>query len=351
MENERIDYRKSTPEELYQARKIAIRMWKKQIPVAEIAEITGLSKNVVYITIRKYKANGIAALKPKKRGRSQGEKRTISPEQESAIIKMITEKNPDQLKMKCCLWTRNAVQQLIQEQYGITMPIRTVGEYLRRWGFTVQRPAKQAMNQKSEQVKEWLEETYPQIHAKAKKEGAEIFWGDETAVQNTSNYARGYAPKGQTPVLKVQTVKMHINMISAISNRGKVHFMFSADAMNADKLIDFMERLIKDAGHKVYLILDNLRVHHSKKATQWATDHSNQIALFYLPPYSPEYNPDEYLNHDLKQSIGAREQVKNSDELQVQADHFMSGIAHDGDHVKAYFEHPALEPYRKLDEE
>ncbi|MCD7920444.1 MAG: IS630 family transposase [Clostridiales bacterium] len=215
----------------------------------------------------------------------------------------------------------------------------------------MQRPAKQAINQKPEQVKEWLEETYLQIHAKAKKEGAEIFWGDETAVQNTSNYARGYAPKGQTPVLKVQTVKMHINMISAISNRGKVHFMFSADSMNADKLIDFMERLIKDAGRKVYLILDNLRVHHSKKATQWATDHSNQIALFYLPPYSPEYNPDEYLNHDLKQSIGTREQVKNANELQTQADHFMSGIAHDGDHVKAYFEHPALESYRKPDEE
>lgn len=108
---------------------------------------------------------------------------------------------------------------------------------------------------------------------------------------------------------------MHINMISAIINRGKLHFMFSADSINAVKLIDFMERLIKDAGRKVYLILDNLRVHHSRKATQWATAHNKQIALFYLPPYSPEYNPDEYLNHDMKQSIGAREQVKNVDEL------------------------------------
>lgn len=351
MESEHIDYRKCTPEELYQARKIVVKMWKKQIPVAEIAEITGLSPNVVYITIRKYKAKGLAALKPQKRGRSQGEKRTLSKEQESTLKKIITEKNPDQLKMKCCLWTRNAVQQLIKEKYGITMPIRTVGEYLRRWGFTVQRPAKQAMNQKPEQVREWLDNVYPEIHAQAKKEGAEIFWGDETAVQNTSNYARGYAPKGQTPVLKVQTTKMHINMISAISNRGKVHFMFSADSINAEKLIDFMERLVKDAGRKVYLILDNLRVHHSKKATQWATEHEEKIALFYLPPYSPEYNPDEYLNQDLKQSLGTREQVKNADELQSQASHFMSGLEKDNDHVKAYFDHPALEPYRKLDED
>ncbi len=261
---------------------------------------------------------------------------------------MITEKNPDQLRLKCCLWTRNAVQELIKEHYGITMPIRTVGEYLKRWGFTVQRPMKQAMNQKSEQVHEWLKNTYPSIHRSAKETGAEIFWGDETAIQNESNYARGYAPKGKTPVLKVQTVKMHINMISAISNQGKVHFMFSQESINSEKLIDFMERLIKDAGHKIYLILDNLRAHHSKAVTEWTEEHKEKIALFYLLPYSPEYNPDEYLNHDLKQSIGLREMVKDKEELQDRADEFMNGLASDTDHVKSYFDHPKLDDYNEI---
>ena len=184
-------------------------------------------------------------MKPQKRGRKSGEKRTLTPEQEQDIIKCITEKNPDQLKLKCCLWTRDAVQQLIKQRHGITMPIRTVGDYLKRWGFTVQRPMKQAMNQKPEQVQEWLKKEYPSIHEAAKKEGAEIFWGDETAVQNKSNYARGYAPKGQNPVLKVQSKKLHINMISAISNQGKIHFMFSDQSFNSERLIEFLERLIK----------------------------------------------------------------------------------------------------------
>ncbi|MDE5936587.1 MAG: transposase [Ruminococcus sp.] len=113
-----------------------------------------------------------------------------------------------------------------------------------------------------------------------------MFWGGETAIQNESNYARGYAPKGKTPVLKDQTMKMHINMISAISNRGKVHFIFSQKSINSEKLIDFMERLIKDTGHKIYLILGNLRAHHSKTVTTWIEEHKEQIALFYLPPYS-----------------------------------------------------------------
>lgn len=119
------------------------------------------------------------------------------------------------------------------------------------------------MNQKPKQVQEWLKTTYPSIHKAAKEEGAEIFWGDETAIQNESNYA----PKGKTSVLKVKTVKLHINMISAISNRGKIHFMFSQESIDSEKLIDFMERLIKDTGHKIYLILDNLRAHHSKVTT------------------------------------------------------------------------------------
>ncbi|MDE5936588.1 MAG: helix-turn-helix domain-containing protein [Ruminococcus sp.] len=120
---ERTDYKKCTPEVIYEARKIVIKMWKKGSPINELAEITGFSTNTIYITIRKYKANGMQALKPRKRGIKSGENRTLSPEQEKFIIKMITEKNPDQLWLKCCLWTRNAVQELIKEHYGITMSI------------------------------------------------------------------------------------------------------------------------------------------------------------------------------------------------------------------------------------
>lgn len=344
-EMERTDYRKCSPETLYETRKTVIRMWKKNKSVEEIAEATGMSTNVIYITIRKYKANGNSALRPKVRGRKQGERRTLSKDQETEIQKIIVDKNPDQLKMKCCLWDRKAVQELIEQKYGIVMPIRTVGEYLLRWGFTVQRPMKQAMNQKPEQIQKWLKEEYPAIHAAAKEEGAVIYWGDETAVQNVPNYARGYAPKGQTPVLKVQTVKMHINMISAISNQGHVRFMFSNDSIDADHLIEFMERLIKDVNRKIYLILDNLKAHHSKKTAAWVESHSDKIKLFYLPPYSPEYNPDEYLNHDLKESIGTKPQVKTKDELQSLADDFMGKLSCDHEHVQSYFEHPALDRY------
>ncbi len=163
-----------------------------------------------------------------------------------------------------------------------------------------------------------------------------------------ANYARGYAPKGQTPVLKVQATKMHINMLSAISSHGKVYFTFSKESINQDKLIDFFERLIKDVDHPIFMILDNLRAHHSKKVTAWVEEHRSQIRLFYLPPYSPEYNPDEYLNHDLKQSIGTQHQARTEPELQEQAETFMNELTKAPEHVQSYFDHPALAAYDKL---
>ena len=348
---ERTDYRKASPDVLYQMRKTVISMFKKKKPVEEIVEITGFCERTVRQTISDYKRGGMAALKPKTRGRKTGEKRTLTPEQEKEIVSIITDKNPDQLKMKCCLWTRDAVRQLIKEKYGIDMPVRTVGMYLQRWGFTVQRPAKQAIEQKPEAVQRWLKEEYPAIHAEAKKENAEIFWGDETAVQNVANYARGYSPKGHTPVLKMKAKKMHINMISAISNQGKLHFMFSQESINQQKLIEFLERLLKDIHRKVYIILDNLKVHHGKIVADWVEERKDQIRLFFLPSYSPEYNPDEYLNNDLKQSIGSQRQARTEADLQQSADAFMSTLADDHKHVQSYFDHPTLAPYRELESE
>lgn len=326
------DYRKVDPQAVYELKKVALRIRRKGKEVSEICEITGLADKTVRMTFDAYDAGGIDAIKPKKRGRKAGEKRTLNPEQEHEMISMLVDHDPAQFKLKGCLWTRDSVKELIKVKYGITMPNRTVGEYLHRWGFTVQRPAKRAINQKPEQVERWLEEEYPAIHRKAKAENAEIFWGDEAAVQN---------------VVKVQAKKMHINMISAISNRGELRFLLYSEAINSERLIGFMEALIKTAnGRKVYFILDNLRVHHSKQVSQWGEAHREEIALFYLPPYSPEYNPDEYLNNDLKQSIGTQAMVQNTQELEENTAAFMGRISEDPDHVKSYFDHPPLEKYK-----
>ena len=300
---EKFDGRKAKKEVQQALRDQVVRLRKQGKANKDIAEFLGMSPTRSSTIWQKYAKGGKKEIVLGIRGRRQGEKRSLADEQERHIQKLIVDRTPDQLKFPFALWTREALRQLIGRQYGIDMPIRTVGEYLKRWGFTPQKPVKRAQEQNPRAVEQWLENEYPRIAGAAKKEKAEIYWGDETGVQNEANRVRGYGPKGVTPVLKVTAKHAHIAMMSAITNEGKVRFMVYREAMTQEKLIVFMSRLIRDAGRKVYLILDNLKVHHGKRVTEWLQARKEQIAVFYLPSYSPELNPDEYLNGDLKHRV------------------------------------------------
>ena len=239
----------------------------------KIAEILDVSEMLVRSFKKQYAEGGLAALKPKKRGRSVGEKRILTSGQEKEIQKIIVDKDPMQLKFKECMWTKKNISELIFRKYRIKMKLSTLGYYLQRWGFSVQRPIKRAYKQDQEKIDKWLNETFPGITERANTEDAEIFFGDETNIQNTCNYMKGYAPKGKTPVVRTQAQKFKVNMLSAVSKRGKLRFVLYKENMDSDKLIDFMRRLVHDNAKKVFLILDNLRVHHSKKVQAWLENH------------------------------------------------------------------------------
>jgi len=177
---------------------------------------------------------------------------------------LIINKTPDQLKLTFALWTRQAVGEIIRLKFGIKMPIRTVGEYLKRWHFTPQKPLKRAYEQQPKAVKKWLDEEYPEIAQRAKKEGGEIHWGDETGIRSDSPHGRSYAPKGKTPVIRLSAKRCSLNLISTVTNQGKVRFMIYKETMNAEVLIKFMKQLIKGSYKKIGIV--NLRyilVHHS----------------------------------------------------------------------------------------
>lgn len=340
MENElKIEAKELSPEEQFKLRKRIVSLRKKGLSSYAVAEILDVSRRHVQSTWKKYQEDGIKAIGLRIMGRKKGAKRILTLSQEKEIQGIIIDKSPDQLKIKGCLWTRESIGELIKRKYKIALPLSTLGEYLRRWGFSVQRPVKRAYKQKPEQVEKWMSEEYPTIKEIAKAENGEIFWGDETGIQNESNYAKGYAPIGQTPVLRIETTKFKVNMMSAITNQGKLRFMLYKDNMNADKLIDFLKRLIKDSDKKVFLILDNLKVHHSKKVTEWLSNNKGKIEVFYLPSYSPEYNPDEYLNGDLKRNIGVKAQAHSVDDIEKSTRSFMKKLQLDKTHVKSYFKH------------
>jgi len=338
----KIDARKHSPQTQYELRKQVIRMRKQGHKNTAVAEAVGISASHASTIWQRYKKEGSAAIKMGQRGRQQGDQRALRTEQESEIQRFLIDRTPDQLKLSFALWTREAVKLLIKQRYGMHMPIRTVGEYLKRWGFTPQKPVKRAYEQNSQAVNRWLETQYPAIAAQAKKENAEIHWGDETGVQTDAYRVRGFAPKGNAPVVKLPAQKSSINMISSITNQGQMRFLMYRGTMNCQLLIKFMTRLIKDAGRKVFLVLDNLRSHHGKVVQEWLSAHKEAIEVFYLPSYSPELNPDEYLNGDLKLRVHSGLPARNQKELERKTKSFMQSIAKRPQHVQNYFKHPKV---------
>ena len=336
---EKENARKQTLEQLHERRKQVVRLHKKGIKVMQIVAMTGLSYPAVRACIDLFDAGGWSAIRPALRGRSRGVGRVLSQVQEDSIQRIIIDKRPEQLKMDFFLWSRAAVGQLIEQEYGLKLQVRSVGKYLTRWGFTPQKPIKRAYEQSPEAVQAWLEGEYPAIEQRARQEGAEIHWGDETALVNTDVRGRSYAPAGKTPVAKtVGATRQKLSMIATVTNQGKARWMIIDDAFDADKLIEFLQSLIKDAGKKVFLSLDNLRVHHSKIVKAWVAERQDQIELFYLPSYSPQLNPEERLNADLKQEMGKRVPVRTKAKLRDAANEHMSMLQRTPERVIGYFQ-------------
>lgn len=320
-----------------------IRLRKAGKTYEEIAQQTGLSRTGVFNICSRHAAGGAAALKDAIGGRKVSEKRLLTAAQENAMRKFIQDKTPDQLKLPYALWTRAAVVQLIEERLGVKLAVRTIGKYLARWGFTPQKPMRKAYEQSPAAVKKWLDEDYPVIAARAKTEGAEIHWGDETGLRSDDVRGRSYAPQGQTPVVRVNNKRHGLSVISSVTNKGVMRWKIFDGALNAGILIDFLKRLVKDAGRKVYLILDNLKVHHSKQVKAWLAEHVDEIEVFYLPSYSPELNPNEMANADLKQAVTKRAPARTKLQLVKATAGHLRSVQRQPERVKSYFEH---EPVR-----
>ena len=256
---------RNLPREVQQHnRNLAIRLFGEGRTRKEISEIVRVHYGVICRWIRRWQVGGDQAVELRKRGRKDGDNRKLTPAQETVLRNLLIEKNPQQMKLPFALWSRKAIQAVIFQMWVKRIAIRTIGDYMKRWGFTPQKPIKRAYEKNPKVVQVWLEETYPEIKKRAKAEGATIFWGDETGIRNDCQHSRGYAPIGKTPIIDINAKRFSLNMISAITNQGLVRFMIYKENMTARVLIRFLKRLIKDSESKVFIVLDNLLVHKAK---------------------------------------------------------------------------------------
>ncbi len=268
----------------------------------DISKQLGVSRQSVYNWLEKHSKSGKKGLKIHKRGRPKGTQ--LQPWQSAQIVNLIKNYCPDELSMPFFLWTRESVGQLIKNKFKISLSKWTVGRYLANWGFSPQKPSRRAIEQNPKAIEKWFEIEYPMIQKLAKKAKATIHWGDEMGLRSDHNVGRTYGVIGKTPVVKRTGNRFSCNMISSITNLGKLSFMVFHDNFTQDVFLKFLKRLVRQIDRKVFLIVDNHRAHKSKSVNRWLTDNVDHIKLFYLPSYCPELNPDEFLNQDVKSYMG-----------------------------------------------
>jgi len=295
----------------------------------------GVTTEAIRLWMRRYERGGFSALKAGRRGRPQGGR--LLPWQAATIARMITDRLPDQLKLPFVLWTREAVAELINRKYDVVISRWTAGRYLKRWGFSPQKPAKRALEQNPALVKAWLETEYPQIKRAAVQEGAEIHWGDEMGIRSDHQSGKTWGLKGRTPVVPGSGRRFSCNMISSITNRGSLRFMVYKERFTTLVFVKFLERLLRGSDYKIYLIVDNHSVHQSRRVRAWLRRHSERIRMFFLPPYSPELNPDELLNNDVKTNAVGRRRASDGTDLLANVRGYLLSTQRQPHIVKSYF--------------
>lgn len=282
----------------------------------EVARLLDVSRQSVNEWVAAHRRGGEGALAAGKRGRRVGEKTVLSASQQAQIARAIRDRNPDQLRLPGFLWTRALVCELIELRFGVRVSEKTAGRYLRVWGFSPQKPARRAFEQNPDAVAEWLDERYPAIKARAYREKARILWADETGLRSDHTAGRSWSPVGQTPVVEGTGQRFGANVVSVISNKGHLQFMVFKQRFIAAVFIEFLTRLVRQAkGQKIILILDGHPVHRSARVSRWVDEHAEQIELEFLPGYSPELNPTELLNQDVKSNALGRRRPRSQKEL------------------------------------
>jgi transposase len=307
------DFRSLTPQAQEAIRLKAMVALREGRSKSEVARIFGVSRQAIHGWHDRKQASGPEGLRSRRRGRPVGGR--LRPRQEKELCRLIADRCPDQLKLPFYLWTREAVGHLIARRFGIQMSVWTAGRLLARWGFTPQKPARRAFEQDAQAVKSWVQRKYPAIRTRARREKGLIFWADEMGLRSDHAAGRSFSPAGQTPVILGTGQRFRCNLISAITNRGQMQFMVFKERFTVAVFVKFLRRLLRQNRRKLFLIIDSHPLHVAKAALRWLKSHRAHLRVYFLPTYSPELNPDEYLNQDVKTNAVGRMRPLNRTEM------------------------------------
>ena len=333
------DARGLSPESLELLRRIVVRAVIDQgMSQRAVAEMAGVSENTVGLWCAAYRENGNESFKVQTQGRPEGAGRALDPQQEEEVQKKIRDSTPGDHGIASAAWTRKAVVALVVKLYEIELTPQAMGKYLRRWNMTPQKPARHAREQDPEEVEEFEDEILPDALERAEEENAQLHFTDETGAKVDDQIGASYSPEGTTPVLEVPKTRIEQNVISSVSDEGELQYWIFSGTMNSEKFITFLEQLVACSDQKIYLFADRHPAHTSQSVDVWLEEHCSEIEVVWLPRHSPEHNPVEFLNNDLKQNLKNEPMPKDTPKFRETLTKILDHIATLPDRVNGYIQ-------------
>lgn len=331
-----VDYRKLSRSAKEQLRLTAVKRVEGGESPEFVAEGLGINRRSIYKWLEQYHYGGWEALKAQP---IPGATPKLDAKQMQKLARIVHTKNPQQLRFEFALWTLGLIRELIRRDFGVRLSEVSVGRLMKRLGFTPQRPLHRAWQQDPAVVDKWRSEEYPRIAARAKREKALIFFADESGVRSDYHAGTTWAPRGRTPVVKATGARHAMNMISAVNARGHFRFMTVDGGVNGTVFRDFLKRLITGMDRKIFLIVDGHPAHKAKVVKRFVKAHPDRIELFYLPPYSPELNPDELAWAHVKGKVG-KALAQTRDEMRAVVFRALAQLQKRPDIVASFFHVP-----------
>jgi transposase len=333
------DGRRLDHQTLEQLRIRAVQQIEDGVHPEEVAAALGMTRAAVYGWLAKYREGGLEALKARP---VPGRPPKLRGPQLARLYGLVVGNDPRQLQFAFALWTRAMVRELIRREFGVHLSEVSVGRLLRTLGLSPQRPLYRAYQQNPAAVARWKAETYPSIRAQAQQVGATIYFADEAGVRSDYHAGTTWAPVGRTPVVATTGDRFGVNLISAVTAKGKLRFAAYEGSLNAQVFLHFCRRLLDDTPGPVFLVLDGHPVHRSNAVKEFAASTGGRLRLFFLPGYSPELNPDEWVWKHVKHDRIGRAGVTAPEDLiakALAALHRLQKLPH---LVRSFFRDPNL---------
>jgi len=320
---------------------MAVERVREGARAAEVIEAYGFNRTTIYKWLKAALRPGMGT-KALRSTKATGRPRTLTPAQETQVFRWINGRDPRQYGLDFGLWTRAVVAELIEKKFGIRLGVTAVGALLAKLGLTPQKPLQRAYQRDPEAIEKWQRETYPAIAKQAKKQGADIFFWDESGFRADTVHGKTWGVRGQTPVVQRPGQRQSISAASAVSAKGAFWFQTYDGALNADLFVEFLQKMMKYRKKPVHLVLDSLPAHKKAIVREYVATTEGKLTLHFLPGYAPDLNPDELVWSHVKRTGTARRPLQKGEKLRDKIEEQLARLQQMPRLVRSFFQTPSV---------